>query len=76
MDPEIISDKCVDLVGAELEQIRVAFYHFVEQQGWKICGSGAGEAPDGGRAVDVSFYINGRHYWVDIHLAGGQENMQ
>jgi hypothetical protein len=72
MDPEIISDKCIDLVGIDLEQIRLAFYRFVEQEGWEICGSGAGLNEDGGKSVDVSFYLNGRHYWVDIRLARGQ----
>jgi hypothetical protein len=72
MDPHAISDKCIDLVGTDLEQIRLAFYRFVEQEGWEICGSGAGLSEDGGKLVDVSFYLNGRHYWVDIRLALGQ----
>jgi hypothetical protein len=69
MDPEIISGKVIDLVGNELNQIRTAFYDFVEQQGWEICGSGGGEGPNGEPSVDVSFFLNGRHYWVEIRLA-------
>ncbi len=76
VDPEIISDKCIDLVGVDLEQIRLAFYRFVEQEGWKICGSSAGVDQDGGRVVDVSFFLNNRHYWVDIRLVHGQESIQ
>jgi len=76
MNPALISDKCIDLVGIDLEQIRLAFYQFVEQNGWQICGSGAGVDQDGGRVVDVSFFLNKRHYWVDIRLAVGQESIQ
>jgi hypothetical protein len=75
-DPLDITEKCSNLVGVELEQIRLAFYRFVEQEGWDICGSGAGLNEDGSRVVDVSFYLNGRHYWVDIRLALGQEAVQ
>lgn len=70
--PEEISDKCIDLVGNELEQIRIAFYKFVEQQGWEICGSGAGLNIDGEKIIDVSFFVSGRHYWTEIRLARGQ----